>query len=113
MRGFYTRKNPDKSSRSPKEEGLTGGPWSVVAASSFRAAMEDAVRLRVEFDDHRVLTKTQRLEGLCRCWLLLRPELSTVSDVATHLVRAFALHLSCPHGVLLSVCVPLPSRVQF
>ncbi|XP_065023362.1 coilin-like isoform X3 [Musa acuminata AAA Group] len=65
--------------------------------------MEDAVRLRVEFDDHRVLTKTQRLEGLCRCWLLLRPELSTVSDVATHLVRAFALHLSCPHGVLLSM----------
>ncbi|CAL9168772.1 coilin isoform X1 [Musa acuminata AAA Group] len=65
--------------------------------------MEDAVRLRVEFDDHRVLTKTQRLEGLCRCWLLLRPELSTVSDVATHLVRAFALHLSCPHGILLSM----------
>nr|XP_009415977.1 PREDICTED: coilin isoform X3 [Musa acuminata subsp. malaccensis] len=65
--------------------------------------MEDAVRLRVEFDDHRVLTKTQRLEGLCRCWLLLPPELSTVSDVATHLVRAFALHLSCPHGVLLSM----------
>ncbi|URE29896.1 hypothetical protein MUK42_06103 [Musa troglodytarum] len=65
--------------------------------------MEDAVRLRIEFEDHRVLTKTQRLEGLRRCWLLLRPEFSTVSDLAAHLVRAFALHLSCPHGVLLSM----------
>ncbi|RWW39558.1 hypothetical protein BHE74_00055100 [Ensete ventricosum] len=75
--------------------------------------MEDAVRLRVEFEDRRVLTKTQRLAGLRRCWLVLRPELSTVSDLAAHLVRAFTLHHSCPHGVLLSVCVPFPSRVQF
>lgn len=30
MWGAYTRKNPNKSTSSPKEEGLTGGPWSVV-----------------------------------------------------------------------------------
>ncbi|KAJ8458128.1 hypothetical protein OPV22_031054 [Ensete ventricosum] len=65
--------------------------------------MEDAVRLRVEFEDRRVLTKTQRLAGLRRCWLVLRSELSTVSDLAAHLVRAFNLHHSCPHGVLLSM----------
>ncbi|WOL11322.1 hypothetical protein Cni_G20084 [Canna indica] len=66
--------------------------------------MDNPVRLRVEFHDGRhVLTKSQRSEGFRRCWILLRPELSTVADLAAHLIHAFALQHSCPHGLLLEM----------
>lgn len=61
-------------------------------------------RVRVVFDDHRhLLTKPQRLDGLKKCWLLLRPKLATISDLSSHLSRRFHLRRSCPLGLVLSV----------
>ncbi|KAJ0989460.1 hypothetical protein J5N97_007816 [Dioscorea zingiberensis] len=67
--------------------------------------MEQPIRrVRVVFDDYRhVLTKPQRLEGLKSCWLLLRPELTTISDLASHVFHRFHLRQSCPLGVVLSI----------
>ena len=31
-------------------------------------------------------------------WLLLRPELATVADLAAHVAARFRLHRSCPGG---------------
>lgn len=83
-----------------------------------------AVRLRLVFDNQRILRRSLRESGLRRCWLLLPPELSTVSDLAAHIAARFRLRRSCPSCVILSVripsflCVPLPltpciSRVFF
>ncbi|XP_039124619.1 coilin-like [Dioscorea cayenensis subsp. rotundata] len=61
-------------------------------------------RVRVVFDDHRhLLTKPQRLDGLKKCWLLLRPKLATISDLSSHLSRRFHLRRSCPLGLVLSM----------
>ncbi|ONK77632.1 uncharacterized protein A4U43_C02F8830 [Asparagus officinalis] len=65
---------------------------------------EEALRVRVVFDDRKLLTKPQRSEGLKRCWLLLRrPSISTISDLASYILTSFNLKLSCPHGLLLSM----------
>ncbi|KAL6854300.1 hypothetical protein ACP4OV_019203 [Aristida adscensionis] len=61
------------------------------------------VRLRLEFDDRRLLRRAQRHDGLQRCWLLLGPELATVADLAAHVVDSFRLRRSCPAGVVLSM----------
>nr|XP_018673643.1 PREDICTED: coilin-like isoform X3 [Musa acuminata subsp. malaccensis] len=64
--------------------------------------MAEPMRVRVEFEDHRrLLTKSQRKDGLHRCWILLGPHLPTVADLAAHLARSFALHRSCPRGICL------------
>ncbi|URE23160.1 hypothetical protein MUK42_14454 [Musa troglodytarum] len=64
--------------------------------------MAEPTRVRVEFEDHRrLLTKSQRKDGLRRCWILLGPHLPTVADLAAHLARSFALHRSCPRGIRL------------
>ncbi|XP_074576274.1 uncharacterized protein LOC141832791 isoform X2 [Curcuma longa] len=63
---------------------------------------EGTVRLRVEFDDH-LLTESQKSEGFVRCWLLVRPDFTTVSDVAAHILRTFALDGTCPDGIILSM----------
>ncbi|XP_010929922.1 coilin isoform X1 [Elaeis guineensis] len=65
--------------------------------------MAEPVRLRLEFEDRHLLTKFQRSEGLKRCWVLLRPDLATIGDLANHLVVCFALQRSCPHGLVLSM----------
>ncbi|XP_038989770.1 coilin-like isoform X2 [Phoenix dactylifera] len=65
--------------------------------------MAEPVRLRLEFEDRRLLTKSQRSEGLKRCWVLLRPDLTTVDDLADHLADCFALQRSCPRGLVLSM----------
>ncbi|URE40940.1 hypothetical protein MUK42_30041 [Musa troglodytarum] len=73
--------------------------------------MAEPTRVRVEFEDHRrLLTKSQRKDGLRRCWILLGPHLPTVADLAAHLARSFALHRSCPRGIRLFV--RLPSRIS-
>ncbi|KAG1331389.1 coilin [Cocos nucifera] len=65
--------------------------------------MVEPVRLRLEFEDRHLLTKSQRLEGLRRCWALLRPDLATIGDLADYLADCFALQRSCPHGLVLSM----------
>ncbi|XP_038986855.1 coilin-like isoform X2 [Phoenix dactylifera] len=65
--------------------------------------MAEPVRLRLEFEDRHLLTKSHRSEGLRRCWVLLRSDLATVGDLADHLADCFALQRSCPHGLVLSM----------
>ncbi|XP_020245336.1 coilin-like [Asparagus officinalis] len=65
--------------------------------------MEDPLRVRVAFDDRKMLTKSQRSEGLKHCWILLRPDIATISDLALHVHRSFNLQRSCPNGLLLSM----------
>ncbi|XP_064982381.1 coilin isoform X2 [Musa acuminata AAA Group] len=63
--------------------------------------MAEPMTVRVEFEDRRLLTKSQRKDGLRRCWILLGPHLPTVADLAAHLARTFALNRSCPRGIRL------------
>ncbi|NP_001170284.2 Coilin-like isoform 1 [Zea mays] len=61
------------------------------------------VRLRLLFENSRLLQRVQRDEGLRRCWLLLSPELDTVADLAAHVAARFRLRRTCPRGVVLSM----------
>ncbi|XP_068474369.1 coilin isoform X2 [Phaseolus vulgaris] len=65
--------------------------------------MAEMVRLRVVFEDRGMLSKSKKKEGLNRCWFLLKPQHSTISDVASHLHNAFRLHRTCPRGIILSM----------
>ncbi|CAN6351595.1 unnamed protein product [Urochloa humidicola] len=67
------------------------------------AAPAAPVRLRLVFENRRILRRAERDEGLRRCWLLLRPELDTVADLAAHVSERFRLRRSCPEGVVLSM----------
>lgn len=61
------------------------------------------MRLRVVFEDRHLLTRAQKSEGLKRSWILLKPELETISDVISHLTHSFDLHHSCPNGLRISM----------
>ncbi|KAK9276142.1 hypothetical protein L1049_005673 [Liquidambar formosana] len=63
----------------------------------------EPVRLRLEFDDRHILSKSQRTEGLKRIWLLLKPQLSTISDFTSYLTHILDLDDACPNGILLSM----------
>jgi hypothetical protein len=65
--------------------------------------MSDKVRLRLLFDDRRILSKSKKKEGLKRCWFLLKPHLTTISDLTSHLQNLFRLNRTCPDGITLSV----------
>ncbi|XP_057776809.1 coilin [Salvia miltiorrhiza] len=66
--------------------------------------MDLGKRIRVVFKDDDILSETQKLEGFSRSWVLLEPPRhDAVSDLASHLLHAFQLHQSCPHGLLLSI----------
>ncbi|KZV17803.1 coilin [Dorcoceras hygrometricum] len=66
--------------------------------------MEETKRIRLVFKDDDILSEPQKLEGLIRSWVLLKTRQHvTVSDVASHLLHAFQLHQSCPHGLILSM----------
>lgn len=67
--------------------------------------MEDGTgpRLRLVFDDCKMLTKSQRTEGLKRSWVLLNPHHRTISELADHLLDVFALDDACPDGLVLSM----------
>ncbi|KAK2636606.1 hypothetical protein Ddye_031398 [Dipteronia dyeriana] len=62
------------------------------------------VRLRLVFENHHILSKSQRKEGLAKSWFLFKPKLhKTISDLSAYLLHIFHLHHSCPHGLLLSM----------
>ncbi|KAL6979681.1 hypothetical protein U1Q18_021339 [Sarracenia purpurea var. burkii] len=65
--------------------------------------MDDCVRLRVVFEDRRILSKSQKSEGLKRSWLLLKSQHQTISDLSSYLFHIFNLHRSCPRGVIISM----------
>uniref|UniRef100_A0A0D9XYN2 Uncharacterized protein n=1 Tax=Leersia perrieri TaxID=77586 RepID=A0A0D9XYN2_9ORYZ len=62
-----------------------------------------AVRLRLVFDNRRLLRRSQRESGLRRCWLLLPADLPTVADLAGHIAARFRLRRSCSRCVILSI----------
>ncbi|KAG0474057.1 hypothetical protein HPP92_015914 [Vanilla planifolia] len=57
------------------------------------------VRFRLVFDDRSLLNKSQRCQGLRRCWFRLKPGLATIDDLAYHLRERFGLR----HRIVLSV----------
>ncbi|KAG0474084.1 hypothetical protein HPP92_015941 [Vanilla planifolia] len=57
------------------------------------------VRFRLVFDDRSLLNKSQRCQGLRRCWFRLKPGLATIDDLAYHLRESFGLR----HRIVLSV----------
>jgi coilin len=63
----------------------------------------ESVRVRLQFKRPGVLAKSQLTEGLRRTWLLLKPEMDSISDLAAYLLHTFDLHESCPNGLVLSV----------
>ncbi|XP_024196820.1 coilin isoform X2 [Rosa chinensis] len=65
--------------------------------------MTETVRLRVEFKDRHILSKSQSTDGLRRSWILLKPQHRTISDLAAYLLHVFDLHDSCPDGLLISM----------
>ncbi|KAJ6809279.1 coilin-like [Iris pallida] len=66
-------------------------------------AEEEPVRIRVEFGDRKLLSRSRRSDGLSRAWILLRPEMGTIADVAGYVRRRFGLRGSCPDGLLLTM----------
>lgn len=46
---------------------------------------------------------TTTTEGLRKCWILLKPQHKTISDLSSHILHVFDLHNACPHGLLLSM----------
>ncbi|EXB82497.1 hypothetical protein L484_027672 [Morus notabilis] len=65
--------------------------------------MEVGLRLRLVFEDCKMLTKSQRMEGLKRSWVLLKPHHETISEVADHLLRVFDIDDACSDGLVLSM----------
>ncbi|KEH35287.1 hypothetical protein MTR_3g086550 [Medicago truncatula] len=65
--------------------------------------MSNKVRLRLLFDDRNMLSKSKKKEGLKCCWFLLKPHLTTISDLASHILAVFRLHRNCPDGITLSM----------
>lgn len=63
----------------------------------------ESVRVRLQFKRRGVLAKSQLTEGLRRTWLLLKPEIESISDLAAYLLNTFDLHESCPNGLVLSM----------
>ncbi|KAG6759045.1 hypothetical protein POTOM_035510 [Populus tomentosa] len=59
----------------------------------------ETVRLRLVLDN--ALTTTT--EGLRKCWILLKPQHRTISDLSSHILQVFDLHNACPSGLLLSM----------
>ncbi|PKA45589.1 hypothetical protein AXF42_Ash010928 [Apostasia shenzhenica] len=66
------------------------------------------LRFRLFFDDRRLLKKAQRSEGLRRCWILLKPGLATVADLASHIGERFGIRDRIVLSVSLHLCVFLP-----
>lgn len=60
-------------------------------------------RLRINFQDRLILSKTQKKNGLKHSWVLLKPQFQTISDVVSYLLHSFDLFDSCPNGIILSV----------
>ncbi|KAJ4915555.1 sphere organelles protein-related [Raphanus sativus] len=64
----------------------------------------EKVRIRLVFEDRRVLSKSQKKQGLKRSWVVLNPNCHrTVSEFSNHLLHTFCLLEACPHGLSLSM----------
>ncbi|TXG53513.1 hypothetical protein EZV62_022682 [Acer yangbiense] len=64
----------------------------------------ERVQLRLVFENHHILSKSQQKEGLAKSWFLFKPKLhKTISDLSAYLLHIFGLQHSCPHGLLLSM----------
>ncbi|KAF2554507.1 hypothetical protein F2Q68_00013262 [Brassica cretica] len=62
----------------------------------------EKVRIRLVFEDQRVLSKSQKKQGLKRSWVVLNPKSHrTVSEFSDHLLHTFCLFEACPHGLSL------------
>lgn len=62
------------------------------------------MRIRLVFEDRRILSKYQKKQGLTRSWVVLnRKRHRTVSEFSDHLFRTFSLCEACPLGLTLSV----------
>lgn len=62
------------------------------------------MRIRLVFEDRRILSKYQKREGLKRSWVVLNRKCQrSVSEFSDHLLRTFSLFEACPHGLSLSV----------
>ncbi|XP_023545489.1 coilin-like isoform X3 [Cucurbita pepo subsp. pepo] len=61
------------------------------------------VRVRLVFEEGRLLSKPQRRNGLKRSWILLKSHLHSISDFSSYLLDLFLLRDACPHGLLLSM----------
>lgn len=62
------------------------------------------MRIRLVFEDRRILSKYQKKQGLTRSWVVLNSKCQrTVSEFSDHLFRTFNLFEACPHGLTLSV----------
>ncbi|WCJ38578.1 sphere organelles protein-related [Euphorbia peplus] len=61
----------------------------------------ESVRLRLSFDE--ILNKPLKNRRLDRCWVQLKPQHETISDLSSYILHAFNLHLDCPSGILLSM----------
>ncbi|CAH8382382.1 unnamed protein product [Eruca vesicaria subsp. sativa] len=65
---------------------------------------EDTVRIRLVFEDQRILSKYQKKQGLKRSWVVLNPKHNrTVSEFSNHILYTFSLFEACPHGLSLSM----------
>ncbi|CAN8293849.1 unnamed protein product [Cochlearia groenlandica] len=65
---------------------------------------EEKVRVRLVFEDQRILSKEQKKQGLKRCWVVLDPKCQrTVSEFSEHIFYTFCLFEACPYGLSLSM----------
>ncbi|KAG5387229.1 hypothetical protein IGI04_038699 [Brassica rapa subsp. trilocularis] len=63
---------------------------------------EETVRIRLVFDNQRILSKHQKKQGLKRSWAVLNPKYHrTVSEFSNHILYTFSLFEACPYGLSL------------
>ncbi|CAN6902071.1 unnamed protein product [Brassica oleracea] len=63
---------------------------------------EETVRIRLVFENQRILSKHQKKQGLKRSWAVLNPKYHrTVSEFSNHILYTFSLFEACPHGLSL------------
>lgn len=67
----------------------------------------ETVRIRLIFEEGHLLSKSQRINGLKRSWILLKSHLHSISDFSSYLLDFFLLRNACPDGLILSVSISL------
>ncbi|KAI5073606.1 hypothetical protein GOP47_0011619 [Adiantum capillus-veneris] len=72
-----------------------------LAVVSDSAIHKQQVRLKLHFEDATILSAQQIHEGLCDSWFVLGRQLHSMADLASHIMIAFGLRSSCPHGISL------------
>ncbi|XP_028551194.1 coilin-like [Dendrobium catenatum] len=49
------------------------------------------VRFRLVFDDRHLLDKSQRSQGLRRCWFRLKPDMKNIGELASQIRECFGI----------------------